>query len=780
MKVFTFDTPGGGVLALQHHRFDKPDSGPPWDLDLRASIRGARITGRQDDTAAEQIGHWVIGREDYGDLTGALLWSREKTPAGRPQNAFAFAFPAIVVRHDDLQTTFGRGGDVAVKVLRRPWEADDRLATLKTDHAPTMNRPPAGSIGIVLAAQEESEQLELFISPQTQAALIAPWRGGAYEHGTIVYDLDEKGALDPIKNGRIQHHLRVTHAEGEWQPSINMSATGKSPGGHGLCWWAAAGDDKSVVAGAAAKGIAAWLSVEMGGPLHPGHPTKDKHRAGTNADGEPTQPVHVNIDALFYQDELRDGPKEHGPDYPDVEPTDWPHLTHVYEGFDKRRGRWRRWTSVPLSRPVPFIPKRPPDDEPPVPVPKLPDPVPHPIPHGGLGIGQPTDPSQGVGSPAMLGVELGLPSLSFTGTRHRDSQAGQGLYGEPGSDIALPPLAFARPAASDETTASAEPETFSPIENEFRGRSRRRKAFEADNNGLPYSLSKEALDRGGPAPLSAHIFALPSVSNGAWDYKALPGQGHGHGTAAAAGLVIAPGGVLGDGPDDQSAWAGKLAVLAYGGQFGGTPASLGIGSYDQIAGDWYDGAVLSLDGAAGARNMRLDFRDDAGVARVGTFSHFGHFTPGTDSAHALGTAAVRWSTLHADNVGALSAPADAGFFTAASIGALTLLASTPAEITTDLADVAIAAGASVLRFTADTDGHAISGFVGTAGRVIVVMNVDASDNFVLKHEDSASAAANRMSLPYGLDLTVEVGNAITLWYDGTSSRWRAIGQAIAP
>lgn len=672
---------GPGLLFLRHDKFIEAGG----SVDGRSCLLAVTVDGERSEYGDNHIAAAPggnAGKHSVADINGAFHWSRDSSK--RPMGSFVFAAPAVIVDQSEKGDKFGVAkGKVFARPIRKGWDdPDTRFAILQAELPKNANEPPAGSLAVALAGMEENEQRVVLFSPQTQAALIAPWRGGKKENGTIVFDLNDKGELDPLKNGRIQHLLRVTHAEGEWQPALNMSATGKnSPGGHGLCWWSAGDSDKSVVAGAAAKGIAAWLSVERGGPLHPGHPTKDRHRAGTNTEGEPTQPVHVQIDALFYQDEIRDGAKEHGPDYPEIEPTDWQHTTHVYEGFDKKRGRWRRWTTVPLSRPVPFVPKRP-EDEPPIPVPQfqIPNPVPRPIPWGGLGIGEPTNPSTGSGSPSIFGFELALPSLAFTATRHRDSQAGQGLYGEPGGDVApfdpsegggipIPPLGTGGTGA--DRTVVGDPfagETDIGTTNETRGRTARRKAFDATQNGRAYNLSKEAIDRGGPAPLSGHIFSLAKVSNGKWAYKSRPGEGHGQGTAEASGLILAPGGILGDGPDDQSAWAGDLAVLAYGGQFGGDPAGLGIGSYDQVDGDWYDGAVFSLSGAAGSRNLRLDFRDASGAARTGTTSHYGHWSPGTDSAHSLGTAVVRWLTLHADNVGALSAPADAVYGTEIYVG----------------------------------------------------------------------------------------------------------------
>lgn len=697
--VFDSHSRKGAFLPLQHKDYDQPPhSGEPWRLELRTSVIGVRVLDRMK---GDGLGHYVFGEKEIGDITGALLWppAGDGKPDSRAQGAWSWVFPAEVISSepgalgDGAATQFGRGGGVNVRVLRSPWEQDRRLAVLRTDHHPKMNKPPSGSVGLVMQFQEEREQFEAFISPQTQAALVAPWRGGDYEHGTIVYDLtaDSKKELDPLKNGRIQHHLRVVHSQGAWQPALNMTGTAKkSPGGYGLLF--GKGDGTAP----AGRGVAHWLSAEMGGPIHAGHGSKDRHRAGTNAEGEPEQPGHIQIDALYYQDVVRDGPEEHGPDYPENEPTDWQHQTHVYKGFDKKRGRWRWWTTVPLSRPVP-----------PVPVPKIPDrpgnPVPVPVPQlpppqQGNPPGVPINPSPTQpGNPSMSEFEIGLPSLMFTGSRDRDSQRSNGRFGEGGGDtysepppplpppspipptegggIPIPPLggttnpfvtqplppATLPPEAGGDLGSSAETDVGS--DNELRRRGDRIRANGGLGPGLTVPgrrgvLSREAADRGGPTPFTAHMVTMPSVSldsqrRGRWAYKQRPGMGWGNGTSTAGALIIGPGGFTPDGADDQSALIGELDVLLYNGYRGGSAVRrFGWGQYDQQTDAWSDGAVFEPVGSAGSRNMRLTFKDNAS-------------TP----ADRQGTLQIRGSlaVLGTGDVGALSGPFANGYFTKTTV-----------------------------------------------------------------------------------------------------------------
>lgn len=63
-----------GVFPLQHEDF--PNTG--WDLDLRSSIYGIRVTNRKDAPGSQaMLGHWVSQRKYLGDITGGLWWERD-------------------------------------------------------------------------------------------------------------------------------------------------------------------------------------------------------------------------------------------------------------------------------------------------------------------------------------------------------------------------------------------------------------------------------------------------------------------------------------------------------------------------------------------------------------------------------------------------------------------------------------------------------------------------------------------------------------------------------
>lgn len=79
--------------------------------------------------------------------------------------------------------------------------------------------------------------------------------------------------------------------------------------------------------------------------------------------------------------------------------------------------------------------------------------------------------------------------------------------------------------------------------------------------------------------------------------------------------------------------------------------------------------------------------------------------------------------------------------------------------------------ASTMRISTDASRN-ITGLAGGAdGRIVVIHNVG-SFAAVLTNQDAASTAANRFL--FGGDMTLAADTSVTLRYDGTSSRWRAI------
>jgi len=78
---------------------------------------------------------------------------------------------------------------------------------------------------------------------------------------------------------------------------------------------------------------------------------------------------------------------------------------------------------------------------------------------------------------------------------------------------------------------------------------------------------------------------------------------------------------------------------------------------------------------------------------------------------------------------------------------------------------------SVLRISSDAS-RTITGLdIGYEGRIIYIFNVG-TNNIILSNENASSTAANRFKI--GSDITIGADRGVQLWYDTTSSRWRAV------
>lgn len=78
---------------------------------------------------------------------------------------------------------------------------------------------------------------------------------------------------------------------------------------------------------------------------------------------------------------------------------------------------------------------------------------------------------------------------------------------------------------------------------------------------------------------------------------------------------------------------------------------------------------------------------------------------------------------------------------------------------------------SILRISSDAS-RTITGLdIGYEGRIIYIFNIGAN-NIVLSNENASSTATNRFKI--GSDITITPDRGVQLWYDTTSSRWRAV------
>ena len=90
-------------------------------------------------------------------------------------------------------------------------------------------------------------------------------------------------------------------------------------------------------------------------------------------------------------------------------------------------------------------------------------------------------------------------------------------------------------------------------------------------------------------------------------------------------------------------------------------------------------------------------------------------------------------------------------------------------------DVAVP-NATIVRVTGPTAPFAITGLTGgEAGRVLILFN-DTDSTMTIRHESTASAAANRIITPTRDNVTCK---AALLAYDGAAQRWRMLNVAVA-
>ncbi len=81
------------------------------------------------------------------------------------------------------------------------------------------------------------------------------------------------------------------------------------------------------------------------------------------------------------------------------------------------------------------------------------------------------------------------------------------------------------------------------------------------------------------------------------------------------------------------------------------------------------------------------------------------------------------------------------------------------------------ATANALRIDGGGSNRNITGLAGgAAGRIIIIVNIGATNSLTLKNESASSAAANRFT--GGSDIVIAAAQSMALRYDGTSSRWR--------
>lgn len=128
----------------------------------------------------------------------------------------------------------------------------------------------------------------------------------------------------------------------------------------------------------------------------------------------------------------------------------------------------------------------------------------------------------------------------------------------------------------------------------------------------------------------------------------------------------------------------------------------------------------------------------------------------------------RWRALYVSRV--VHGPTIAATSLLSSEGAVVLSGSISASITADQNDWSPTglSAARIIRLQTDAS-RTITGLVAQSNHILTIINIDTNDA-VLAHESGLSSAFNRFICPGGVNYTLTVGSAATIWHDGT--RWR--------
>ena len=111
-------------------------------------------------------------------------------------------------------------------------------------------------------------------------------------------------------------------------------------------------------------------------------------------------------------------------------------------------------------------------------------------------------------------------------------------------------------------------------------------------------------------------------------------------------------------------------------------------------------------------------------------------------------------------------------------GHLAFGALTPSALSGDVDNYEPATGTStrgVWRLEASGADRTVTGIVvQTSGDTLLVINIGATNNIILAHQDASSTTSNRMISPTGADLILGPDEYAFMWYDATTDRWRIL------
>lgn len=468
MTLPTGDRTNLGVWALQDHQ-----SG--LGVADRMFLSGARLV--DPDGGDEWFHTYDVekGKPVVGDIHPWRWWRADS----REHGAFTMAMMCRVVDASisevdgqGRQITGGSIGRADVKPVRtRGYDADDAFATSEHVMPEWWPAAPKGFVMLGMAGTREGGQEDVlgWLDPR----IVAADRNGADAMGSRIIDLDPENEASEERVAKAQTHWRVAHVTGldrlgavpGWVAAWHMTRTeqgreagfgavygtldsrdapattgGSSPRRGAITGTPGAGAPSAAAgsvdagardgggAGKRKKGVA-LASREAWGPFHLGH-ENDRHRFGTNDDGEPVNSLHLDPDrAMWFRRQDRDAPLEfdtslYGPSRAPMRVRAWirydPLSVHPWNG-EQREGLWRLEAESYFEQKR--DPRRPGDVTPPV------EPRDPAIPPGDPETPNSNPPPVQFGRPAYPGEDGGPPL----------APPSQGAPQRPGGDWRYPP-----------------------------------------------------------------------------------------------------------------------------------------------------------------------------------------------------------------------------------------------------------------------------------------------------------------------------------------------------
>lgn len=355
--LFGNGMPGSGPFGLQVPPWQV---GNPWVNDIQFNAQGQPVL-KVNEAGQPLVPGWKI----FGIGVDPLNIWRVSAPKG-PRKKTWQARGHAKQRPDD-QVGAWQDGVLAQQQLLQPmlpvrgtaWSEDSRFRALEARLPPGWPSIPKGMVGLAVMGSDEDRQVEYF--HPTDPRLIAVHVGTPATAGSLVSDLTPGGAIDTSRQAFLQGLCRVIRRPRGWMPHFKkneanwlglvIGPTGQEDAHGGLVV-----DLPTRGRYKAGQVTLGALSIHDGGPLDVGG-TRDAHRIGADADGNPIHPVHISTEALFlrYGGGLGDGPLlfENNP-FP--VPTDLSEPVWVHLDWHPGTLSWRWWTTTDFYTTPPHTP----------------------------------------------------------------------------------------------------------------------------------------------------------------------------------------------------------------------------------------------------------------------------------------------------------------------------------------------------------------------------------------------------------------------------------------